>query len=71
MTTKPKDYFASDPEFLDAKATQWVNEVAPEMFKVLERAGISYNDEMVCHLLSDGFKVGYCAAIRDVGAEQK
>lgn len=64
-----KDYFVSDPEFLDAKATEWVNNVSAIIFQTLERSGVTYNDEMVCHLLADGFKAGYCVALTDSLAE--
>lgn len=51
---------------LDDKATKWVNEIVPEIFKQLEKAQISYDDEMVCHLLADGFKIGYATCWREI-----
>jgi hypothetical protein len=51
----------------DAEA--WVNQVAPDIFKACERADIQYNDEMVCHLLSDGYLAGHARALEEMGAE--
>lgn len=55
-----------DSEALDDKATKWVNEVVPEMYKALEKAGIHYDEEMLCHSLADGFKIGYATCWREV-----
>lgn len=49
------------PQDLDEIATAWVNSVVPMMYEALDKAGITYNDEMLCHALSDGFIAGYTA----------
>lgn len=51
---------------LDNKATGWVNAVVPDIYKALERAGINYDDEMICQLLSDGFKAGFIARSKEI-----
>lgn len=51
---------------LDNKATEWVNAVVPDIYKALEKAQINYCDEMVCHLLSDGFKAGFIARSKEL-----
>jgi hypothetical protein len=56
-----------DSPVLDDKATKWVNEIVP----AIQRAGISYNDEMICHLLADGFKIGYATCFRELRGQEK
>lgn len=60
-----------DPEALDDKATAWVNEVVPKMYEVLERAQITYSEDLLCESLSDGFKAGYVTAFTDFDLESK
>lgn len=60
-----------DPEVLDDKATAWVSEVVPKMYEVLERAQITYSDDLLCESLSDGFKAGYVTALEDSKKESK
>lgn len=55
-----------DSQELDDKATMWVNEVVPGIYEMLEKADITYNDEIICHLLSDGFKIGYATLWREL-----
>jgi hypothetical protein len=60
-----------DSPILDDKATKWVNEIVPAIYLQFERAGISYNDEMICHLLADGFKIGYATCFRELRGQEK
>lgn len=55
-----------DSQILDDKATAWIIEVVPTIFKKLEEAKISYDEEMICHLLADGFKIGYATCFREL-----
>lgn len=43
---------------IESAAEKFVNEFAPKMFKALDDAQINYDDEMLCHVLSDGFLAG-------------
>lgn len=58
-----------DPEVLDEKATEWVNKVVPEMYKALDRAGITYSEDMLCESLSDGFKAGYVTHAEEIAKD--
>lgn len=52
-------------EEIDKKATAWINGMILEIYKSLEKAGIVYSEDLVCELLSDGFKMGYFTALKD------
>lgn len=51
---------------LDNKATEWVNAVVPDIYKAADRAGIVYSEDMICELLSDGFKAGFITRSREL-----
>ncbi len=53
-------------EVLDAKATEWVNEVVPKLYEALDKAGIAYSEDLLCESLSDGFKIGYATCFREL-----
>lgn len=55
-----------DSKILDNKATKWVNEVAPEIYKALDRAGITYSEDLLCESMADGFKIGYATCWREL-----
>lgn len=50
---------------LEEKATEWVNAVVPAMYESLERAGITYSEDLLCEALADGFRAGYLTAKRE------
>lgn len=58
-----------DPDVLDDKATAWVNEVVPEIYKALDQAQITYSEELLCESLSDGFKAGYATCLAEKKGE--
>ncbi len=54
------------PEELDKKATEWVNQVAPTVFKYFEEdLKIPYCDETICLLIHDAFEAGYSACEKE------
>lgn len=55
-----------DSEILDEKATKWVNEVVPAIYKALDAAQITYSEDLLCESLADGFKVGYATCWREI-----
>lgn len=59
-----------DSDILDTKATEWINRVGPEIYKKLEEAQIHYDEEMICHLLADGFKIGYATCFRELRGQE-
>lgn len=59
-----------DSKILDEKAIKWIQEVAPEIFNQLKKVGINYDDEMICHLLSDGFKIGYATCFKELRGQE-
>ena len=53
-------------------AEKFVNELVPKVYKALDEAQILYDEEMICHLLSDGFLGGYDSRDAEVeGIEAK
>lgn len=56
---------------IDEAAEKWVSEVLPQIHKQLERAGISYSEDLLEHSLEDGFKAGYAARDEEVKRLQK
>lgn len=54
---------------LDEKATEWVNQVVPAIYKSLDRAGITYSDDLLCEVLGDGFKAGYATKEEELARE--
>ena len=66
MEIKMTDKELIESPILEKRATDWVNEVAPLIYKALEKAGIHYDEEMVCLLLSDGWRIGYASCWREL-----
>lgn len=62
--TEPKDYFVTDPEYLEAKAIEWIKVWSPTLDLV------QHQDRDHQLAMSEAFKAGYCAAMRDSLAER-
>ncbi len=71
MNTEGRAALAELEQEIDEKATKWINEVVPEIYKVLERAGITYSEDLVCESLNDGFRAGYMTCLADSAQESK
>lgn len=59
-----------DSQVLEDRATAWVNEVAPAIYAALDKAGILYNEDLLCESMSDGFKVGYATCFRELRGKE-
>lgn len=56
---------------LDSRATEFVNSVVSDIYKALNRAGISYIDDIICEVLSDGFKAGFIARSKELDSDKE
>lgn len=43
----------------EIKATEFVNNVVQDIYAAIKRSGLSCDDDLVCHLLNDGYAAGY------------
>lgn len=55
-----------DSPVLESRATEWVNEVAPLIFKTLDSAGLKYSEDTISQNLKHGWMIGYATCWREV-----